>query len=243
MKYIRLVLFELKGMKLFRFQLLTSLLVIPLLLFVVQLNSAGANPSTLQTTIVSFIVATIVSGLLGLLALRICNSFLPDVLELYSTMAITKIEMILSLTLTYILLVSPQIIIGTLIMVSTKSINNTWAFIATILLSLVWFSILAIGMGLWIKNYYLIMGIMPLFTLVLLMVSPIYLAPLLNSPVIKILTMLNPISYFVNLFQASLNNELLFPVSYSVVFITMTLLALVFFVSRKINDLYALENY
>ena len=92
-KIINAVGFEFKSLRVYKIQILISLIILPfsyLFLIILNLSSKGENVPYL---ISGFIVASLIGSFISLLSLRISNISTPEVLELYSTITISIKEL------------------------------------------------------------------------------------------------------------------------------------------------------
>jgi ABC-2 type transport system permease protein len=238
-----IILFELKGMKIYAIQFVISLLIMPGILLAIMLLSGGTDRAQIVFGATGFIVATMVSSFIGLLALRICNMMMPEILELYATFALSRSEMVLGMSITYLLLMLPQIIIAAVVTGLLAPWINLFLFIGALLLSVLTIMLVSICLGLWVKNYFLAMGLFPLFTWVFLFLSPAYYDPIVLGNIFDWVLQINPLTQCLNLIRQGIGIGTPIPIGYSIGYLCLICLLAFRFINRSLGSMFILEKY
>lgn len=236
------VIFELKGMRLYWMQIVSSLFIMPQALLFINLMANKADSNQLAYSLSGFIVASMVGSLIGCLSLRVCNMMLPEVLELYTTYSLGKPELVLSLSITYGLLSLPQIIVAVGITVIFVQIPHLVLYLLTILLSMTFLALFASGLGLVVKNYYQAMGLFPLLSYALVLLSPAYVAQT-SGGFLNFLFLLNPLTHLLNLIRSGLGLIPTINTGWSWAYLGILTVAILLFERRKLKNFYILEKY
>ncbi len=236
------VLFELKGMRLYWMQIVSSLFIMPLALLFIQLMASGSDSQKLGYGLSGFIAASMVGSLIGCLSLRVCNMMLPDVLELYTTFSLGKLEMIIGMSITYCLLSLPQIIVAIAATALLVPIPNLALYLLAILFGMFTLAVVSSGLGLIVKNYYQAMGLFPLLTFAFVLLSPAYVEQS-GSEFLKVIFLANPLTHLLNLIRSGLGFATPIEATWSLIYMICLIVAILFVERRKLRDFYILEKY
>jgi ABC-2 type transport system permease protein len=236
------VIFELKGLRIYWMQIISSLFVMPVALLFIQLMASNAGSQTLAYGLSGFVAATLAGSLIGVLSLRVCNMMLPEVLELYTTFSLSKVEMVAGMSVTYCLLSLPQIIIAAAVTAIFIPIPNPVLYFLAILFSMLVLSLLSSGLGLLVRNYYQAMGLFPLLSFVLVLLSPAYIQPS-GSPVFNAVMLLNPVTHLLNLIRSGLGFTPTVDMLWSWLYLAVLILATLWIERRRLRDFYILEKF
>lgn len=236
------VIFELKGMRLYWMQIVSSLFIMPLALLFINLMANNSNSSQLAYSLSGFIVASIVGSLIGCLSLRVCNMMLPEVLELYTTYSLGKPELVLGMCVTYCLLSLPQIIVAVVVTIIFVPIPNMALYLLTILFSMAFLSLLSSGLGLVVKNYYQAMGLFPLLSYALVLLSPAYVGQR-SSGFLNLVFLINPLTDLLNLIRSGMGFIPTINSTWSWLYLGVLTVIILLMERRKLKNFYILERY
>lgn len=237
------IIFELKGMRFYRLQLLVSLFVMPLAFVVVLL--AGKNLSSDNVTFVlsGFIVTSMVGSFLGTLALRVSNMMMPDILELYATFSLSRREMVTGMSVTYGLLALPQILVAGTITAFTAPAFQPGLFIFAILIGMFSLAAISVWLGLLVRNYYQAMGLFPLLNWIVVLLSSAYYDPSNMSTAFQWILLVNPVTHYLNLLRSSLGFSPAFSPIWSLVYTFGLLILLIIAINKRVREMYILERF
>lgn len=237
------ILYELKGMKLYWMQILISLFVMPISFVFVFLIGGGSDGEKVAFWLSGFIVASMGGAFLGTVALRVCNLMAPEVRELYATFALSRGEMVMSVSVTYTLLVLPQILIAGSIAAFMAPAFHIWLFIFAILGGMLSLATLSVWLGLLVKNYYHALGLFPLLSWIIILLSPAYYDPVQLNPAFRWGLLLNPLTHYLNLIRTGLGFTPalapLWSLLYTLGLFTFILVA----IRRRLGGMYILEKF
>ena len=217
-KIIPSISLELKGMRIYKLQLVISLFVMPLSVLLIMLFSNGTSVN--YTWLISgFIVASIMGSTISMLSMRVSNLVQPEILELYSTFLITKRQLLSTLSLTYALLSLPQIMVAIILL---------YFFAGSLRL----------------QNPFKASGIVSIISYAIMTLTPFYyVVDEGSNEIIRIIQMFNPfncclVSLRAGLYPMDPNQIIL---SYAILAILSLMLSIA--INRKVGDIYILEKF
>lgn len=234
---------EFKSLRMYKWQVVSSFLILPLSYVFVLLLFGGIRGEIVAYLVSGYMVATFIGAFLGLYAIRICNLMEPQVLELYSTMSVNIKEIALSLALTYIIFTLPVVIISSYISVIFASEVSAGFLIAGIILSLVVILLIGTFLGLLIKNVFIAQGIIPLLSWVFLLIAPVYYSVEHLNPIYRGILMINPVTHCLNLIRLGLGFESVINVTESAIYLAILIIVLGAYSLKAINRVYILERF
>lgn len=234
---------EFKSLRLYKWQVLTSLLILPLSYVFVLLLFGGIRGETVTYLISGYMVATLIGSFLGLYAIRICNLMEPQVLELYSTLSVSTFELATSLALSYIILILPSILVSICISAVFSTTVNALFLVLALLISI--FTILLIGtfLGLLIKNIFIAQGIIPLLSWVFLLFAPVYYSAENLHPVYTSVLLINPVTHCLSLVRFALGFTPIVNMIWSFIYLTVLITTLSIYILKTFKRIYILERF
>lgn len=236
------IFFELKGLKIYWMQILISLFILPLSFLFILLLSGVSTSEMLSFWLSGFIVASLVGAFLGALALRVCNLMQPEILELYATLDVNRIEIVLNLALTYSILVLPQLVIASTIAGFNALEFHAWGFVLAILVVMVSLIVFSIAAGLAVRNYYQALGIFPFVSWIIILLSPAYYDMRNLNIIFQDFLLINPLTHYLNWIRSQLGSQATVPLYISIIYISLFLFFLLVFLARKLKGIYILER-
>ncbi len=233
---------EFKSLRLYKWQVLSSLLILPFSYVFVMLLSGNIHGQDIAYILTGYMVATLIGTFLGLYAMRICNLMQPEVLELYATFQVSVMQTVLSYCFSYVLLSLPIIILSLAISVHYAASVNMALFIAGTLISIAATALLATFLGLLIKNMYKAQGIIPMLSWVFLLIAPIYYSTQNLSPVYKTVLLINPVTHCLNLVRMALGFQPVTGILWSFGYLVIFIVVLAVYALRAFRRTYILEQ-
>jgi len=237
------IIFEIKGMKIYWLQLLVSMLVMPFALLFIMLFSGNLDPAKVGYGVTGFIIVSLAGSFIGVLALRITNMMMPSILELYATFSVSRREMVSGMGVTYLLLSLPQILFAIAAIYIYIPVDNTFYFLASLLISIVTICLISIWLGLKVKNYFLAMGLFPFITWILVLLTPAYYEPGNVNNFWFWLIQVNPLTQCLNIMRNSLGYATQIPVYWSFLYLVIGSSAILWPINRDIKKMFILEKY
>ncbi|ERM92186.1 multidrug ABC transporter permease [Caldanaerobacter subterraneus subsp. yonseiensis KB-1] len=234
---------ELKSLRMYKWQVVSSLLILPLSYVFVLLLFGGVRGEIVAYLVSGYMVATFIGAFLGLYAIRICNLMEPRVLELYSTMSVNIKEIAFSLALTYIIFTLPVVIISSYISVIFARGINVSFLIVGIMASLVTILLIGTFLGLLIRNIFIAQGIIPLLSWVFLLFAPVYYSVEQLNPIYRGILMINPVTHCLNLIRLGLGFESITNVTGSLVYLIILIVIFGAYSLKAFNRVYILERF
>lgn len=230
-------------MRIYKLQLVISLFVMPLSVLLIMLFSNGTSVN--YTWLISgFIVASIMGSTISMLSMRVSNLVQPEILELYSTFLITKRQLLSTLSLTYALLSLPQIMVAIILLYFFAGSINLLIIIPSIIMSIIFMSLLAVYIGLRLQNPFKASGIVSIISYAIMTLTPFYyVVDEGSNEIIRIIQMFNPfncclVSLRAGLYPMDPNQIIL---SYAILAILSLMLSIA--INRKVGDIYILEKF
>ncbi|WP_129409163.1 ABC transporter permease [Marinitoga lauensis] len=230
---------EFKGMRMFKFQIFVSMFLIPFSYLIIVLLNKSTNMDYLVS---GFMISMMIGAYFGILSLRVSNLMQAEVIELYTTFSVSKTIIIFSLGITYFLLTMPIFFISYLF-IADNIMEIIFKTLVPLLLGNFLVILISIAIGLKVRNYYALMGLMPLVSYILMIISPVYYQIKSNNIIIKSLLYINPIVHILNIIRTELNKRyMIFPLwqSYSLIIVLSFLL--IFYINKKLKSMYILEK-
>jgi ABC-2 type transport system permease protein len=233
--------FELRGMKIYWMQLFISLFIMPFA-FVLILLAGRNEKSEIAFVLSGFMVASMVGSFLATLSLRVCNMMLPEILELYTTFGLRKYEMIIGLSTAYCLLILPQLVVAAALIIFLLPNIQVLSFLLVIFITILSILFVSVLLGLLVKNYFQAMGVFPLLSWVIILLSPAYYNPIDIHPLVQSALLINPLTHYLNLMRTCLG----YPSSPlpmgSVIFILGLSMFALYGIKRHLREMYMLEK-
>ena len=234
---------EFKNLRLYKWQVLTSLLILPLSYVFVLLLFGGVREETVSYLISGYMVATLIGSFLGLYAIRICNLMEPEVLELYSTLSVSVSEIATALALSYIILTLPSIIFSVVVsIIFSKTVNGLLLTLA-LLISISTILLIGTFLGLLIKNIFIAQGIIPLLSWFFLLFAPVYYSTDNLHPIYTSVLLINPITHCLNLVRSALGFNAIISIFWSFICLTILIVILGIYSFKTFKSVYILEKF
>jgi len=224
---------QFKTLRIYFLQLFIVVFVMPFsYAFVVLLSTAAENMS-ISYLLSGYIVSTLISTFLGMLALSITNLRQKEVLELYSTYAITFPQVVISICLTYVLIVLP-IIVVVLPFVLMHAVRASHLMVLMgVIVSIFFLLCLSVYLGLSLKNLFIANGILQLLSWILILFSPIYY---------NFALLVNPVTHLLNIVRIPLGFAPMISMWVSYVYVGLLIILMLFYISKRVRSTYILER-
>jgi|GEM_PF-4084265 len=234
--------FEFRAMRIYWFQLLIAGIVMPLALMVTILLAQSGSGERLPFLLTGFIASSIASTFLNILALRVVNIMQPDVLELYAALGFSRRDMVASFAIFYSMFLLPQTIVASVLALHWAGNPGMVAFPVAIVGCALFMGVLAITLGLRVRNYFHAMGIFPCLSWAMIMLSPAYY-PMSSLPVaLQALMWLNPLTHCLNIAHHYIGCPDNIPVSLSVLLLSVSFCFMAARMRASLLKTYILEN-
>ena len=233
---------EFKSLRLYKWQVLSSLLILPFSYVFVVLLAGNVHGGNIAYILTGYMVATLIGAFLGLYAMRICNLMQPEVLELYATFQVSVTQTVLSYCFSYMLLSLPIIIMSLAISIHYAASVNVVLLIAGTLISIAAITLLAMCLGLVIKNMYKAQGIIPMLSWVFLLIAPIYYSTQNLNPVYKAVLLINPVTHCLNLVRVALGFQPVVGILWSFGYLLIFIVVLAVYALGAFRRTYILER-
>ncbi|MEM4531531.1 MAG: ABC transporter permease [Thermofilaceae archaeon] len=203
MKLWNVILFELRGMRVYKVFLFINLVLIPFSYAVVLL--LGGVSQDYSYLLSGLVVASLVGTFVGLVAHRASNLVQPEVLELYAVLSARMELMVAGAVAAYALLVLPQVavLIGLAIGLSPEGPRALLALPGTFF-GLLFLALLGVFFGTLIRNPYKAQGLFPLLSFILLLAAPVYYKAESLPRAYVFLVLLNPLTHVLNVIRPPL---------------------------------------
>jgi len=212
--------FELKGLRLYRTQLLISLFLIPFSYAFILLLSMRPAQGQLSYIFSGLTVASLI-GAGSLVGVRVANLVQPEVLELYAALPISTGQAVLSVAIAYALLSIPQ-------SAALLGLASWWAprisvamlVVGAVISIIVLFSFWT-ALGFIIRNPFKAQGVFSLISWALLLFSPIYYE-MNNLPFLyRAVLLANPVTHALNTIRPFLGMDASFNWAVSFLYLGM----------------------
>lgn len=233
---------QFKTLRIYFLQLFIVVFVMPFsYAFVVLLSTAAENMS-ISYLLSGYIVSTLISTFLGMLALSITNLRQKEVLELYSTYAITFPQVVISICLTYVLIVLP-IIVVVLPFVLMHAVRASHLMVLMgVIVSIFFLLCLSAYLGLSLKNLFIANGILQLLSWILILFSPIYYNFETLNSTFKYALLVNPVTHLLNIVRIPLGFAPMISMWVSYVYVGLLTILMLFYISKRVRSTYILER-
>jgi len=233
---------QFKTLRIYFLQLFIVVFVMPFsYAFVVLLSTAAENMS-ISYLLSGYIVSTLISTFLGMLALSITNLRQKEVLELYSTYAITFPQVVISICLTYVLIVLP-IIVVVLPFVLMHAVRASHLMVLMgVIVSIFFLLCLSVYLGLSLKNLFIANGILQLLSWILILFSPIYYNFETLNSTFKYALLVNPVTHLLNIVRIPLGFAPMISMWVSYVYVGLLIILMLFYISKRVRSTYILER-
>ena len=233
---------EFKSLRIYWLQLLIVVFVMPFSYAFIVLISGNLQGASLNYLLSGYIVSTLISTFINMLGMRITNMRQVEVLELYSTYAISFPAIVVSECLSYVLITTPIVLVVLgYIVLSSQSIN--WLLLVCgVLLTLVFLLLFSVYLGLAMKNMFIANGLFQVITWILILLAPIYYNLETLSPIFKGILLINPITHLLNMVRVPLGFLPSVKLVFSYGYIVLLCLLAFFYISKRINSTYILEK-
>ena len=241
-KIITAIEMEFKSLRIFWLQLLIVVFVMPFSYAFIVLISGNLQGASLNYLLSGYIVSTLISTFINMLGMRITNMRQVEVLELYSTYAISFPAIVISECLAYILITTPIVLIVLGYIVFTSQSINWLLLICGVLLTIVFLLLISVYLGLAMKNLFIANGLFQVITWILILLAPIYynLDPL--SSVFKGILLINPVTHLLNMVRVPLGFLPSVNLAFSYGYIVLLCLLAFFYISKRIHSTHILEK-
>jgi len=233
---------QFKTLRIYFLQLFIVVFVMPFSYAFVVLLSAAAENMSISYLLSGYIVSTLISTFLGMLALSITNLRQKEVLELYSTYAITFPQVVISICLTYVLIVLP-IIVVVLPFVLMHAVRASHLMVLMgVIVSIFFLLCLSVYLGLSLKNLFIANGILQLLSWILILFSPIYYNFETLNSTFKYALLVNPVTHLLNIVRIPLGFAPMISMWVSYVYVGLLIILMLFYISKRVRSTYILER-
>ena len=240
--YLTLLL-ELKAMKFFGFQIFMSFLVMPLAFLLVMLAQGEVVAEKIAFALSGFMVASMIGAFVATLALRISNMMMPEILELYATFSLKRWEMVAGMSVAYILMILPQIIIGSIFAAMYAPDFQPLIFFSSTLVVILSMALVSAWLGLLIKNYYIATGLLPFLSWMLMLLSPAYYRIETLPSIMQWILLINPITHYLALIRQGLGITSTIPLAWSLVLTLSLLVIMLASIRKELSRMFILEKF
>jgi len=241
-KIITAIQMQFKTLRIYLLQLFLVVFVMPFSYALVVLLSSGTQNVSVSYLLSGYIVSTLISTFLAMLALSITNLRQKEVLELYSTYAVTFPEVIVSVCLTYVLIVLPIIVaVLPFILIHVSSVNYLMFFLA-IIISILFLLCFSVYLGLSMKNLFIANGLLQLISWAFILFSPIYYSFQSQSTVFKYVLLINPTTHLLNIIRIPLGFAPVASVWISYMYVSLLIALMLLYISKRVRSTYILEK-
>lgn len=234
---------ELKSLRIYKWQVVTSLVILPFSYVFVILLFGNIQRNDISYLLSGYMIASLIGSFVGLFAIRICNLLQPEVLELYATLFITIPQTVLSLSLTYMLISMPGIILSAVLLVIYGKLANLLLFIIGIVISVLAILLLGIFLGLLIRNMFKAQGIIPLLSWALLLIAPVYYKIQNLNLLYKVILLINPVTHMLNILRISLGFPEIVSIKWSFLYLSVLIIAIFIYSIKAFKRFYILEKF
>jgi len=234
---------ELKTMKFFGLQIFMVFLVMPLAFLVVMLAQGEAVAEKIAFALSGFMVASMIGAFVAMLALRISNMMMPELLELYATFSLKRWEMVAGISVAYILMVLPQIIICSILAFVYAPKFQPLIFFSSTLVVILSMVLVSVWLGLLIKNYYIATGLLPLLSWMLMFLSPMYYKVEHLPSIVQWILLINPVTHYLALIRQGLGITPTIPLAWSLVLTLSLLVIMLASIRKELGRMFILEKF
>jgi len=233
---------EFKSLRIYWLQLLIVVFVMPFSYAFIILISGNLQGASVNYLLSGYIISTIISTFINMLGMRITNMRQQEVLELYSTYAISFPTIVISECLAYVLITLPIVLIVLGYIVATSQVINWLLLICGVLLTIVFLLLISVYLGLAMKNMFIANGLFQVITWVLILLAPIYYNFETLNPIFKGILLINPVTHLLNMVRVPLGFSPSVNLAYSYGYIVLLSILAFVYVSKRINSTHILEK-
>lgn len=230
---------EFKTLRFNFFNVLLSILIVPLSFLVINVANSTSN---LPLLLIGLIVSSLMGNFLINYSQRISNIVSIQVLELYSTWGVSTKTLALSIAIFHSLVAVPLVLIITIILIFLGISINWFLYITGLIISLIFLALSGAFMGSNIKNPNMALALNSYLYYILTMITPIYYPAPVSLKIYNIINKINPLSHIIEMLRYSvgLNSNINF-ISYIYI---LSLIIILFIVNNnRLKDVYMIESY
>lgn len=233
---------QFKTLRIYFLQLFIVVFVVPFSYAFVVLLSTAAQDMSISYLLSGYVVSTLISTFLGMLALSITNLRQKEVLELYSTYAITFPQVVISICLTYVLIVLPIIVVVLPFVLMHAVSASVLMVLLGIIVSIFFLLCLSVYLGLSLKNLFIANGILQLLSWILILFSPIYYNFETLNSTFKYALLVNPVTHLLNIVRIPLGFAPMISMWISYVYVGSLTILMLSYISNRVRSTYILEK-
>jgi len=233
---------QFKTLRIYFLQLFIAVFVVPFSYAFVVLLSTAAQDMSISYLLSGYVVSTLISTFLGMLALSITNLRQKEVLELYSTYAITFPQVVISICLTYVLIVLPIIVVVLPFVLMHAVSASVLMVLLGIIVSIFFLLCLSVYLGLSLKNLFIANGILQLLSWILILFSPIYYNFETLNSTFKYALLVNPVTHLLNIVRIPLGFAPMISMWISYVYVGSLTILMLSYISKRVRSTYILEK-
>ena len=233
---------QFKTLRIYFLQLFIVVFVMPFSYAFVVLLSTAAQDMSISYLLSGYVVSTLISTFLGMLALSITNLRQKEVLELYSTYAITFPQVVISICLTYVLIVLPIIVVVLPFVLMHAVSASVLMVLLGIIVSIFFLLCLSVYLGLSLKNLFIANGILQLLSWILILFSPIYYNFETLNSTFKYALLVNPVTHLLNIVRIPLGFAPMISMWVSYVYVGLITILMLSYISKRVRSTYILEK-
>lgn len=233
---------QFKTLRIYFLQLFIVVFVVPFSYAFVVLLSTAAQDMSISYLLSGYVVSTLISTFLGMLAVSITNLRQKEVLELYSTYAITFPQVVISICLTYVLIVLPIIVVVLPFVLMHAVSASVLMVLLGIIVSIFFLICLSVYLGLSLKNLFIANGILQLLSWILILFSPIYYNFETQNSTFKYALLVNPVTHLLNIVRIPLGFAPMISMWVSYVYVGLLTILMLSYISKRVRSTYILEK-
>jgi len=233
---------QFKTLRIYFLQLFIAVFVVPFSYAFVVLLSTAAQDMSISYLLSGYVVSTLISTFLGMLALSITNLRQKEVLELYSTYAITFPQVVISICLTHVLIVLPIIVVVLPFVLMHAVSASVLMVLLGIIVSIFFLLCLSVYLGLSLKNLFIANGILQLLSWILILFSPIYYNFETLNSTFKYALLVNPVTHLLNIVRIPLGFAPMISMWISYVYVGSLTILMLSYISKRVRSTYILEK-
>jgi len=233
---------QFKTLRIYFLQLFIVVFVVPFSYAFIVLLSTAAQDMSISYLLSGYVVSTLISTFLGMLALSITNLRQKEVLELYSTYAITFPQVVISICLTYVLIVLPIIVVVLPFVLMHAVSASVLMVLLGIIVSIFFLLCLSVYLGLSLKNLFIANGILQLLSWILILFSPIYYNFETLNSTFKYALLVNPVTHLLNIVRVPLGFAPMTSMWVSYVYVGLLTILMLSYISKRVRSTYILEK-
>jgi len=217
----RSTLFNLKMYRLYWPHLISICMLMPITYLVIVFAVSQGDLETLLAALTGYIIMSGFNILFYMSAIYVANTFEEQVLESYVLLPVPFWEVVVSVVVTQGLIGIPSLVVGlVIIFLVSRSIHIPLLLAGLILLYLV-YSSLSILLGMQVKSRIKLDPLLITLMMLTIIITPAYYRLLYVSEPYRTLLLLNPLTHIVIILRASVGVNEGFPVTLSLLYITL----------------------